>query len=200
MGRVRANRGRTTEAVRVGKATSGIRRAIRKPGGLTGRTVTGARGGMSDQALGANNRGTGGKAASAAGFGVGGVSSGGRPTGSIVEETRAPGGTPVRAPSTPRPTVPSAPAPSVARVAAPTRATAPPTSTRKAAPIAKPAPKPAIKPQPKKKAQVAKRPGLDKGGSPLPRRNRTQHTVAASKARHSTPKRKPPAYTVGRGK
>lgn len=97
-------KGDTTSAVRVGAPKGGGIRGVARPSGYAGRTATSGRGGMSDAALGANNRGSGGKGAPGTGVGGGRGSAGGSVGGGgsgLVETTTNPGAT---TPTPPRPT------------------------------------------------------------------------------------------------
>ena len=108
-------KGKTTEAVVVGTANTGARSPGKRPSGYGGRISSSDRAGLTDAALGANNKGTGGKGAPGTGFGGGG-GGGGSAGGGVTEETKPPGGgtTPAPAPkSDPAPAPPPpAPAPS----------------------------------------------------------------------------------------
>ena len=95
-------KGNTTAAPRVGTAVSGGIRKVSRPSGYAGRTATSARGGLTDAALGSNNRGSGGKGAPGTGLsGATGGSTGGS-SGGVIETTTNPGGG--TTPTTPKPT------------------------------------------------------------------------------------------------
>ena len=101
-------KGKTTEAVVVGTANTGTRSPGKRPSGYGGRISSSDRAGLTDAALGANNKGSGGKGAPGTGFGGGG---GGSAGGGVIEETKPPGGGTAPAPAPKSDPAPAPPPP-----------------------------------------------------------------------------------------
>lgn len=77
-------KGNTTTPPVVGTAVSGGVRKVSRPSGYGGRTSTSARGGLTDAALGSNNRGSGGKGGPNTGLNGGGSTGGGGSAGGSI--------------------------------------------------------------------------------------------------------------------
>lgn len=108
--KARGRRHVTTTAVDTGTVEGAIsgRRGVSRPSGYAGRIQSSGRGGLSDAALGENNRGSGGRGAPSTGIGLGAAGGTGGIGGREVETyTRAPGSRDVSSPTSPTPTVDS---------------------------------------------------------------------------------------------